>query len=857
MEGSNLLNLHNLPLPSPKARIKDNPRDWNSTLKHHMKLKNDKAILESYSEMEASGVFPLQSQLPVILKGCARLQNVNFGRKIHSGIVKSGLIDDTKVMTALVDFYCKCGFIDAARKLFDDMADRDLVSWNAMMCGFVQNLRNVDAFSLFRRMIADGLRPNGVTLVSLLSACKDLEEIKKGQEIHCYCLRNGLFNSEVHVGTALVDFYSKYDAMASRSVFNLMEIRNKISWNVILYAYVYSGDFDEAMILFVDMLIKGIDFDSVTFLAILESSADLGCLECGKQIHQLAIKHGFLTDNYVANALIVMYGKCRDVEASYRVFVKMVTADLVPWNAMLASYGNCACFDEAFGLFKRMQENKITENSITLATMLSICCQSGKLEMGKELHGFVIKTGYVKDPGIESALLNMYVESSSISCASTLFNKMGKPEVASWNKIIKAWIDHGNSYQAWELFDKMQQGEDKPNSFTMVSLLSGCEKSSINVGKSIHGHIIRNGLHVNPSLCTALSDMYMNCGNEAASVHLFWSYSYRDIVSWNAMMTNYFYAGQPLKALSFFCQMHSEVKPNAVAIIISLLCCARMADLPKGRSLHAHITRRGINLDSDATCLGNALLTMYTKCGSIKDAKKIFRMLRKKDVISWNAMIAAYGMHGQGNEALDVFDEMLEAGEKPTGVTFVSVLFSCSHSGLVKEGYKVFHSMVEEYGIRPQLIHYGCMVDLLGRSGFLDAALSLVHSMPMEPDASVWRALLSACQLSCNIEMARFVAEKLNEVEPLNSGNYLLLSNIYAAAGRWEDVRALKKEIKERELQKTIGTSCVAVRNKIHSFTAGNQVLDQNDVIYEKLGGLLDDLIRHWMIPDSGHVLHN
>ncbi|KAL0907035.1 hypothetical protein M5K25_025573 [Dendrobium thyrsiflorum] len=852
MEGSNLLNLHNLLLPSQKARIKDNPRDWNSTLKHHIKLKNDRAILESYSEMEASGVLPLQSQLPVILKACARLQNVNFGRKIHSGIVKSGLIDDTKVMTALIDFYCKCGFLDAARKLFDDMADRDLVSWNAMMCGFVENSRNMDALSLFRRMIADGLRPNGVTLVCLLSACRQMEDIKKGQEIHCYSLRNGLFNCEVHVGTALVDFYSNYDAMASRSVFNLMEIRNKISWNVILYAYVYSGDFDEAMILFVDMLIKGIDVDSITFLAILESCADLGCLECGKQIHQLAIKDGFLTDNYVANALIVMYGKCRDVEASYCVFVKILSADLATWNAMLASYGNCACFNEAFGLFKRMQESNIKEDSITLATMISICCQSGRLEMGKELHAYVIKTGYVKDSGIESALLNMYVESSSISCACTLLNKMGRPEVVSWNMLIKAWIDHGNTYEAWKLFDKMQNGEDKPNSFTMVSLLSGCEESSINVGKSIHGHIIRNGLHVNSSLCTALSDMYMKCGNEAASVHLFWSYSYRDIVSWNAMITNYFYTGQPLKALSFFCQMHSEVKPNAVTIIISLLCCARMADLPKGRSLHSYITRRDINLDS-----GNALLTMYTKCGSLKDAKKIFRMLRKKDVISWNAMIAAYGMHGQGNEALEVFYEMLKAGEKPTSVTFVSVLFSCSHSGLVEEGYRVFHSMVEDYGITPQVIHYGCMVDLLGRSGFLDAALNLVQSMPMEPDASVWRALLSACKLSCNLEMARFVAQKLDELEPLNSGNYLLLSNIYAAAGRWEDVRALKKEIKERELQKTTGTSWVAVRNKIHSFTAGNQELDQNDVIYEKLGGLLDDMIRHWMIPDSGHVLHN
>lgn len=751
-------------------------------------------------------------------------------------------------MTALIVFYSRCGHFDVARKLFDDMGERDLVAWNAMMSGCVENLRNVDALSLFRSMGSGGLRPSAVTLVTLLSACREMEEIRIGQEIHCYCLRNGLFYREVHVGTALVDFYSKFDAMASRSVFNLMEFRNKITWNAILYAHVYSGDFDEVMILFVNMLEEDIDMDSVTFLAILESCADLGCLECGKQIHQLATKHGFLSDNYVANAFIVMYGKCRAVDSSYRAFEKAPSADLASWNAMLTSYRNCACFGEAFDLFKMMQENNIEQNSVTLAIMFSICDQSGRFEMGKELHAYVIKTGgYGKDPGVESALLNMYVESSSISCASTFFDRMKKPEVVSWNTLIKALMDHGYTYQAWELFHRMQDGEDKPNSFTMVSLLSGCEGSSIKVGKSIHGYIIRYGLNVNPSLCTALTDMYMNCGNEPTAVHLFWSCCDRDIVSWNAMIASYFHSGQPPKALSFFSKMHSEANPNAITIMILLLCCAKMADLPKGRSFHAYISRREMDLDGDI-CLANALLTMYAKCGSLEEAQKVFRNIKKKDVISWNAMIAAYGMHGRGKDALEVFYQMIRAGEKPTSVTFVSVLSSCSHSCLVEEGYKLFHSMVEDYGITPQAIHYGCMVDLLGRSGFLDDALNLVHSMTMEPDASVWRALLGACQLSSNLEMARFVAQKLNELEPLNSGNYKLLSNIYAAAGRWEDVRELKKEIKERGLQKTTGTSWMAIRNQVHSFTAGNQIPSQNDVIYEKLEGLLDDLIRNWMI---------
>lgn len=772
--------------------------------------------------MEASGVPPSRAALPLVLKACARLQDVELGRKIHSDISSSNLIGDVRVRTALIDFYCKCGFMDDARGLFEEMIDRDLVSWNVMICGYTGNSQYKDAISLFSRMQRVGLNPNSVTLVSLLSACAELSQLRLGQEIHCYCLRNGFFDLEAHVGTSLIGFYVRFDVGYSPSVFDMMTVKNIVSWNAAIYAYFHKGDVDAALKLFVRMLDDVVAPDSVTLLAVLQSCAEFGCLELGKQVHQLAIKYGFSSDNFVGNALINMYGKCGCSESAYEVLEKMLKRDPASWNAMLSAYKNCMCCDRAYDLFKRMLMEDIEENTITLATVLSICAQCGDFEKGKQLHAYVVKIRKDRDFTIESALLSMYVDCDCMASANIIFHEMDKLDAVMWNIFITGLIRNGMTCQAFGHFRHMQQTETAPNSYTMVSLLEGCkDRSTLSVGRSIHGYIIRNDLDFNSSLRTALTDMYMDCGYESAAVYLFWSSSVRDIVSCNAMISSYIQNGKPNEALCLFYQIMSEVKTNSSTIISVLLSCAHMANLPQGRCLHAYIIRRDLGLAFDIP-LGNALLTMYAKCGSISNAEWVFRHLPGRDIISWNAMIAAYGMHGRGEDALCIFYQMLESGERPTKVTFISVLSACSHSGLITEGWDLFHSMAHDYNITPEVVHYACMVDLLGRAGSLDEASNLIHSMPVEPDASLWRALLAACRVFSNIKLARMIAEKLIELEPMNTGSYILLSNIYAAAGSWDDVKTLRAKIKEKGLKKTPGYSWMVIRNQTHPFTVGD-----------------------------------
>lgn len=855
MESLPSIILPQIPLSRQENQIKS-PKLWNSFLRTQSKLKNHQQVLTS-AQAESSGSLPSNFDISHLLKACARLEAVEQGKKIHFDIRNTPLIDDLRVRTALIDFYCKCGLLDDAGHLFDETTKRDLVVWNAMISGYASNLRCKDAIALFFQMGKENLKPNSVTLVSLLSACSALSEWRFGQEIHCYCLRNGLFYSNAHVGTSLISFYSRFDVRASRFVFDLMALKTRISWNAMISCYFYAGEGLEALNLFAQMLVIGTCPCSVTMLVIVQSCADFGDLDLGKQVHQLVIKFGLSSDVFVVNALTIMYAKCGSLESSCELFERMSARDIASWNAMMFAYKTYGQYEKALGLFGRMKQEIIRGNIITFATMFSICAESRSTREGKVLHAYIIKCGKEIDLSLGNALLSMYANFDCVEYAHNIFSKMHELDVVSWNTLISAFIHSKRIVHAWLLFRQMEQTEIKPNSFTMVSILAACRNESfLNIGRSIHGYVIRLGLELNSALCTAFTDMYMDCGHEASARHVFERFLYRDLISWNAMIASYVRNGQPNKAFSFVQRMQLEVKPNLVTMINVLPACAHLTTLLQGRCIHACILRKQFDLDLDVSA-GNALLTMYAKCGSIWNAEKVFKALVNRDVVSFNAMIAGHGMHGHGEDAIITFSQMQEAGLRPTGVTFVSLLSACSHSGLIEKGWQLFQSMSRDYNITPEVVHYACMVDLLGRAGHLNEAKSFIDSMPVEPDANVWRALLGACRVFSNIKLAQTISRRLIELEPMNIGNFILLSNIHAASGNWDDVKKIRKLINEKGLRKIPGNSWIVIKNKVHSFTVGDRSHPQSDKIYSKLSCITAGIREIGYVPDSSWVLHD
>lgn len=842
----------------PNNKLQIAPIDWNLIIKHHTKSKNDHAILTTYTHMESLDIAPDKGTLPLVLKACARLNAVERGRKIHDRIRETGVIGDIRVGTALVDFYGKCGLVDNAREVFDEMGVRDVILWNAMLYGYVGCCRFEKAVSLFMQMQREGLKPNSRTVVGLLLACKEVYELKLGQEIHGYCLRNGLFDLDPHVGTALIGFYSRFDVRISRLVFDLMAVRNIVSWNAIITGYIDMGEHLEACNLFVLLLLDGVNFDPITLVAVVQACAELGFLKLGVQIHQLAIKFGYRNDMFIVNALLNMYSDCGSLDLSCRLFENIPKRDVALWNSIINAYTEYGIYDEAVSLFITMWTEGIGEDERTIAIMLSSCSNlADGVRIGESLHAHAIKKGMEIDVALGNAFLGMYAELNCVEAAQKIFKDMTGLNVISWNTLIMALACDKLKDEAWSLFGVMRDSEIKPNSHTMISILAACDdETCLNTGRAIHGIVIKHGIEIGLSLNTALTDMYMNCGDEASAVNLFESCPNRDVISWNALIASFVKNNQGEKAQLLFSHMTSEVEPNHVTIINMLSSFTHLAALPHGQCLHAYVVRKQFSFDNNLS-LANAFVTMYARCGSMQNAEKIFKILPRRNIITWNALITGHAMHGRGNEAILAFLQMLEDGLRPNAATFIAILSACRHCGFIEKGLQLFHTMVHGFKIKPELVHYGCVVDLLCRGGRLKEAREFIESMPIEPDASLWRALLSACRDNSDTELAAIIFEKLVELEPMNAGNYILLSNIYAAAGLWLEVRKIRMWLQEQGLKKSPGLSWIVVRSQVHCFTAGDTLHPQSDMIYANLYSLMGSIREYGYTPDFRWVLHD
>ncbi|KAK0605142.1 hypothetical protein LWI29_023178 [Acer saccharum] len=839
-----------------QTRLKDSNKDYNLIIKQQAKLKNDHAILSTHTQMESLDVLPDSTTLPLVLKACARLNAVDRGKRIHDCVARTDLINDVRVGTSLVDFYCKCGFLEDAVNVFGEMRERDLVSWNAMLNGYVGCGCYEEAISLVTRMQKEGLRPNSHTVVALLSACGEVSNLRLGKEIHGFCLRNGLFESGPHVGTALIGFYLDHDVRVSRLVFDMMAVKNVVSWNSMISGYFDIGECFNALKVFLRMVMDGVDFDSVTILVVIQACAQLGSLKLAMQIHAIAVKK-YRNSLFIANALLNMYSEIGNLEISRELFDTIPSYDVPLWNSMISTYVEYGYYEEATSLFIQMRKEGIREDKRTIVILLSLCEKLADcLKEGKSLHALASKNKMKLDAPLGNALLGMYAKQNCVESVKKVFSEMSHVDVVSYNTLILAMARNNFRAEALELFTTMRESVVKPNSYTIISILASCEdETCLNIGRSLHGFVIKYGIEINQSLNSALTDMYMSCGDEATARNLFDGYLNRDLISWNALIASYIKNNYANKALLVFSQMISEVEPNSVTFINILSSCTHLANLPQGQCLHAYATRKGSSFGFDLS-LANAFMSMYARCGSMKNAEKIFESLPRKNIISWNAIITSYGMHGCGYDAIRAFLRMLEDDLRPNGVTFISLLSACSHSGLIEEGLQIFHSMIQDFNITPELAHYGCVVDLLGRGGFLNEAKDFIKLMPIEPDASVWRALLSASRLHANIKEAKSIFEKLVELEPTNAGNYVLISNIYAAAGLRSEVRQIRTWLREKDLKKPPGISWIAVRSQVHSFMAGSKSHPQTDEIYENLTSLLSSMKDLGYAPDFHWVLH-
>ena len=416
-------------------------------------------------------------------------------------------------------------------------------------------------------------------------------------------------------------------------------------------------------------------------------------------------------------------------------------------------------------------------------------------------------------------------------------DEMLQPSTVSWTALITAYMDAGRFQEAVGVARNEFASGMRPDGFTAVRVLTACARvTDLVTGEAVWRLAEQEGIAGSVFVATAALDLYVKCGEMEKAREVFDRMQDKDVVAWSAMVGGYASNGLPREALELFFAMQAEgMRPDCYTVVGALSACTRLGALDLGRRA-VGMLRWDEFLDNPV--LGTALIDMYAKCGSTAEAWMVFQQMTKRDIIVWNAMILGLGMTGHEKIAFALVGQMEKSGMALNDNTFIGLLCSCTHTGLVKDGRRYFHNMTQSYRISPRVEHYGCMVDLLSRAGLLEEAHQLIEDMPMQANAVIWGALLGGCKIHRDAGLAEHAWKQLIPLEPWNSGNYVMLSNIYSNSGRWEDAAKLRLEMKARGVEKVPASSWVELDGKVHEFHVGDKSHPLSDKIYEKLDEL-------------------
>ncbi|CAN6717250.1 unnamed protein product [Malus baccata var. baccata] len=827
---------------------------WNNIIQVFLANKLTSQVLDFFSRMLADNVHPDETTFSRVLRACGGSNvHLQFVKQIHARVICHGFGTSLLVCNPLIDLYAKNGSVDAAKKVFDKLYIRDSVSWVAMISGLSQNGREKEAILLFIEMQTSDILPTPYVFSSVLSACAKIELFKMGEQLHGLIFKGG-FSCETYVCNALVTLYSRSgNFISAEQIFKTMWHRDAVSYNSLISGLAQCGFSDRALELFKRMQIDCLRPDCVTIASLLSACAEIGALQKGKQLHSLAIKAGMSSDIILEGSLLDLYVKCSDVQTAYEFFLTTETENVVLWNVMLVAYGQLDDLDQSFRIFRQMHVEGMIPNQYTYPSILRTCTSVGALNLGEQIHTQVIKTGFHFNVYVCSVLIDMYAKHGELDTALRILRRLTADDVVSWTAMIAGYAQHDLFSESLILFEEMQRRGIQSDNIGFSSAISACAGvQALRQGRQIHAQSCVFGYSDDLSVGNALVTLYARCGRIQEAYRAFEATDSKDNMSWNGLISGFAQSGYYEEALQVFTRMNKAgIEANMFTFGSAVSAAANLTNIKQGQQIHATIIKTGSNSETEVS---NALITLYSKCGSIDDAKREFSEMPEKNEISWNAMITGYSQHGRGIESIHLFERMKQLDIAPSHVTFVGVLTACSHIGLVNEGLGYFESMRKEHGLVPKPEHYACVVDLLGRAGSLSRARKFIEEMPVKPDAMIWRTLLSACITRKNTEIGEFAANHLLELEPEDSATYVLLSNMYAVSGMWDRRDQTRQLMKERGVKKEPGRSWIEVKNSVHAFFVGDRLHPLADTIYEFLGDLNERAAEIGYVEDRSNL---
>ncbi|PHU00342.1 Pentatricopeptide repeat-containing protein [Capsicum chinense] len=502
------------------------------------------------------------------------------------------------------------------------------------------------------------------------------------------------------------------------------------------------------------------------------------------------------------------------------------------------------------------RENKDSNTLPYLHYAIQECAKTTTVINGKAIHTQVIKYGYEADILTANMLINMYSKCSFIDSARKVFDEMPQRVLVSWNTLMGAYIQNRDGEEALRLFVRMQREGSEFSGFTISGVLCACAaKFAVLECKQLHGFAIKVEMESNVFVSTALVDVYAKCGLMNDAFRVFDSMSERNDVTWSSMVAGYVQNELYEEAIMFFQGIQKAgIEHNQFTLSSVISACAVMAALLEGNEVHAIVWKTGFGAN---VYVAASLVDLYARCGSIDEAYIVFLNAEVKNDVIWNSMISGLARNARPLEAMTLFEKMQLAGFCPNELTYVSVLSACGHMGLVDKGRMYFDKMKKEHNLSPNVYHYSCMVDILGRKGLVEEAKDLIENMPFAATPSMWGSVLASCRVHGNVEVAEIAAKHMFELEPNNAGNHVLLSNIYASNKRWADVASTRKLLKDSEAKKERGKSWIQIKDKVHTFMVGERNHQNIAEVYSRLDELLIDMEKLGYIGQTEHDLHD
>ncbi|RDX72227.1 putative pentatricopeptide repeat-containing protein, mitochondrial, partial [Mucuna pruriens] len=755
-----------------------------------------------------------------LFRSCSTLRLLT---QLHAHLVVTGLHNDPLASTKLLESYAQMGSLPSSRLVFYAHPSPDSFMFGVLIKCYLWHHFFDQVVSLYHHHVQKGshLTQNCTFLYpSVLKAVSVVGDLVMGRKLHGRIVRSG-FSADHVIGTSLLGMYGELGCLNdARKVFDEMRVRDLVSWSSVIACYVENERPGEGLEMLRCMVSEGIGPDSVTLLSVAEACGKVGCLRLAKSVHGYVMRKDMVGDGSLRNSLIVMYSQCGYLCGAKGVFESVTDRSTACWTSMISSCNQNGCFEEAIGGFMQMQESAVEANAVTMISVLCCCARLGWLKEGKSVHCFILRREMDgADLDLGPALMDFYAACWKINSCEKLLRVIGNSSVVSWNTLISIYAREGLNEEAMVLFAHMLAKGLMPDSFSLASSISASAgAASIQFGQQVHGHVTKRG-YVDEFVQNSLMDMYSKCSFVDLAYKIFDKIREKSIVTWNCMICGFSQNGISVEALKLFDEMYFNcLDINEVTFLSAIQACSHSGYLEKGKWIHQKIIVSGVQKD---LYLDTALVDMYAKCGDLRTALGVFESMPEKSVVSWSAMIAAYGIHGQIVAATTLFTKMVESGIKPNEVTFMNILSACRHAGSVEEGKFYFNSM-RDYGVVPNAEHFASIVDLLSRAGDIDGAYEIIKSTCLPIDASIWGALLNGCRIHGRMDLVKSIHEELREIRTDDTGYYTLLSNIYAEGGNWYESRKVRSKMEGMGLKKVPGFSSIEIDKKIYRFGAGD-----------------------------------